>query len=74
MQMTKKESVETVGDNEEYMPVDLDSLKKMAAKFPRDYASKLEVHLMSHEHYIGKIKKENDKLTSENNLLKEEVE
>ena len=72
--MTKKESVETAGSNDDWMPVDFDSLQKMAAKFPADYASKLEVHLMQHEHYIGKVKKDNDKLTLENNLLKEEVE
>ena len=46
----------------------------MAAKFPRDYASKLEVHVLQHEHYIAKVKKDNDKLTIENNLLKEELE
>ena len=46
----------------------------MAEQFPQDYAKKLEVHLMSHETHIGKISKENDKLTQENNLQKEELE
>jgi len=73
MTMNKQESANTV-ETDEYQPVDLDSLQKMAAKFPRDYANKLEVHVLQHEHYIDRIRKDNDKLTIENNLVKEELE
>ena len=68
----KKESV--TSKEEDFKPVDLQKLSKMAEQFPADYARKLEVHLMSHETHIGKIGKDNDKLTQENNLLKEELE
>ena len=69
--LTKQESSNTA--NDEWQPVDFKSLKKIAEKFPSDYADKLEVHLLQHEDYIKKLKKENDKLISENNLVKEEL-
>lgn len=47
MAIVKKESVDTVHSGDEvFQPVDLEKLSKMAANFPKDYASKLEVHLM----------------------------
>ena len=73
--LARRESLDTpVSKDEDFEPVDLEKLSKMAEKFPADYASKLEVHLMQHEQYINKIKSENDKLTQENNLVKEELE
>ena len=54
--------------------MDFKSLKKIAEKFPRDYADKLEISVLQHEDYIKKLRKENDKLTSENNMVKEELE
>lgn len=73
--LARKESVNTAQSKEDdYKPVELGKLSKMAEQFPRDYASKLEVHLMQAEQYIEKTNIDNRNLTHENNLLKEELE
>lgn len=59
---------------DEALPEDLEKLSKMATKFPEVYATKLEAYLMQQKLYIGQLKNENEKLTSETNLLKEDAE
>ena len=73
LEIVRKES-DNRKEEPDFKPVNLESLSKMAEKFPADYVNKLEVHILQHEHYIGQLRTENDKLTQENNLIKEEVQ
>ena len=59
---------------DDWKPVNIKSLKRIAENFPREYADKLEINLLVHENHIKKLNKENDKLITENNLIKEELE